>query len=417
VDDKTHDLAPAAREALEPLLHRFEQAWRQGQRPALEQYLPAAGPQRRAALVELVRTDLEYRLEAGEPARAEDYLQRYPELAADRPAALDLIAREYELRRPHEPRLTPDDYLGRFPQYRAELSARLRPAAGPAAPSPDSVAALGAVLRDSQMLERAQLEELTVLQGRFAEPRGLARELLQRDWLTAYQVNQILQGKGDQLVLGPYLLLERLGAGGMGQVFKARHRLMKRLVALKVIRKDRLADPEAVARFQREIRAAAQLSHPNIVIAHDAAQVGDTHFLVMEYVEGTDLARLVKQQGPLPVAQACDYVRQAALGLQHAHERGLVHRDVKPANLLLTRSGVVKVLDVGLARLHPAGGETVAEVTHEGAVMGTPDYIAPEQACESHTVDIRADIYSLGCTLYHLLTGRCRFPAARWCRS
>src|SRR5262249_13352791 len=153
-----------------------------------------------------------------------------------------------------------------------------------------------------------------------------------------------------------------------------------------------------------EVRAAAQLDHPHIVRAIDADEVGGTHFFVMEYVEGTDLNQLVKGQGPLPIPQACDYTRQAALGLQHAFERGLVHRDIKPANLFLS-GGVVKILDMGLARIEREPGEESTLLTQEGAVMGTPDYIAPEQALSSHEVDIRADLYSLGCSLYFLLAG------------
>ncbi|HEX5273224.1 MAG TPA: serine/threonine-protein kinase, partial [Gemmataceae bacterium] len=220
-------------------------------------------------------------------------------------------------------------------------------------------------------------------------------------------------GRGNELVLGQYVILSLLGQGGMGKVLKARHRLMDRVVALKVIRPNLLAEPRAVSRFHREIKAVSRLSHPNIVAAFDANQVGNTHFLVMEYVEGTDLQRLVKEHGPLPTGLACDCVRQAALGLQHAHEEGLVHRDIKPANLLLHRPPapgspvVVKVLDMGLARLHAEEGDGL---THTGAVMGTPDYIAPEQATDAHLVDIRADLYSLGCTLYYLLTGEPPFP-------
>jgi serine/threonine protein kinase len=249
------------------------------------------------------------------------------------------------------------------------------------------------------------------LQAGFPDPRALARELLRREWLTAFQANRLLQGRGQELLLGSYVLLEQVGSGGMGEVFKARNRKLGRVAALKVIRRERLADDAAVRRFHREIRAAAQLTHPNIVLAYDADQVGGTHFFVMEFVEGQELGRLIKQRGPLPVATACDCVRQAALGLQHAHERGLVHRDIKPHNLLLTRHGVVKVLDLGLARLNAtAEGEASTTVTHEGMVMGTPDYMAPEQAEESHAVDIRADLYSLGCTLYYLLSGQVPFP-------
>jgi serine/threonine-protein kinase len=281
-----------------------------------------------------------------------------------------------------------------------------------------STARLVDALRDGRVLDPAQLTEVTdVLQSRYPDSRALARELMQRGWLTAYQVNQLLQGRGGELVLGEYLLLERLGEGGMGQVFKARHQLMNRIVALKVIRKDCLAGPDALRRFQREIQLAAQLNHPHLVRAEYAAQVGDTHFLVMEYAEGTDLHRLVQKAGPLPVEQACAYVRQAALGLQHAHERGLVHRDIKPSNLQVTARGtVVKILDMGLARAQTSPGEERggAALTQTRTILGTADYIAPEQIRDPRQVDIRADIYSLGCTFYFLLAGRPPFPDGAW---
>ncbi len=273
----------------------------------------------------------------------------------------------------------------------------------------DTPSALIDLLRRDQLLDAEQLDELARAPAA-ASAKLLAGELLQRGWLTPFQVNQVLQDRAADLLLGPYVLLERLGEGGMGAVFKARHRKLGRIVALKVIRKERLADADAVKRFQREVHAAAQMAHANVVHALDADQVGDRHLLVMEYVEGIDLAHLVKERGPLPVEQACDYVRQAALGLQHAHERGLVHRDIKPSNLLLAKSGQVKLLDLGLARLTAAAGESNSTLTQEGSVMGTPDYVAPEQARQSHTVDIRADLYSLGCTLYFLLAGRPPFP-------
>jgi serine/threonine protein kinase/Leucine-rich repeat (LRR) protein len=275
-----------------------------------------------------------------------------------------------------------------------------------------TAASLVEVLIQYRLLETTQLTELTRLHARFPAPKALAKELLNRGWLTAYQANQLLKGRGPDLILGAYVLLERLGEGGMGEVFKARHQRLGRIVALKLIRKERLSHPTAVRRFHHEIRAAAQLSHPNVVHAYDADQAGDIHFFTMEYVEGTDLAKLVRQRGPLPVPQACDYVRQAALGLQHAYERGLIHRDIKPANLLLSTAGnVLKILDLGLARQQQTDdGESGSTLTQDGAVMGTVDYLAPEQAINSHTVDIRADLYSLGCTFYHLLTGRVPFP-------
>ncbi len=285
-----------------------------------------------------------------------------------------------------------------------------------------AAADLAGILRRYGLLETDQLRELeSELLARFAEPRSLARELIQRCWLTPYQINHIFQGRTEELILGQHLLLERLGEGGMGAVFKARHRRLGRIDALKIIRKDRLDNPEAVRRFQREAQAAARLSHPNIVRIFDAGEIHGSHFLVMQYVEGCDLSRLVKQGGPLSIQQACDYVRQAALGLQHAHEQGLVHRDIKPHNLVLTRAssaaaeasdvGLLKVLDMGLARIEQKSNENDSgTLTREGVVMGTVDYLAPEQARNSHRVDIRADLYSLGCTLFYLLTGRVPFP-------
>jgi WD40 repeat protein len=207
-----------------------------------------------------------------------------------------------------------------------------------------------------------------------------------------------------------YRVLTLLGAGGMGAVYKAEHRLMERVVALKVVAPAVVSSPAYVERFRREVKAAARLSHPNIVATHDAEQAGDVHFLVMEYVEGTDLARWVAEHGPLPVAEACAYARQCAAGLQHAHEHGMIHRDIKPHNLMRTCDGSVKILDFGLARLAAEAGSAPGGVTAQGTILGTVDYLAPEQADDARQADIRSDIYSLGCTLYHLLSGRPPFP-------
>ena len=213
--------------------------------------------------------------------------------------------------------------------------------------------------------------------------------------------------------LGQYAVLEKIGQGGMGTVYKALHTRLKRLVAVKMLSASRLADPQAVARFQREVEAVGRLNHPNIVQALDANELDGQHFLVTEFVDGVDLSRLVRSGGPLPVPDACEIVRQAALGLQHAHAHDLVHRDVKPSNLMLTSAGIVKLLDLGLARLRP---ETPAEVdvTTSGQVMGSADYMAPEQCLDAREVDARADIYSLGCTLYLLLTGRPPFATQQY---
>lgn len=203
-----------------------------------------------------------------------------------------------------------------------------------------------------------------------------------------------------------YRILRLLGRGGMGVVYQAEHRVMERLVAIKVVSRALVDRPVSLERFRREVRAAAKLDHPNIVKAYDAEQAGDLQLLAMEYVEGHSLADVLAEQGPLPVSQACHYVRQAALGLQHAFEQGMVHRDLKPQNLMLTPKGTVKILDFGLAKLASEQSRLGGELTQENAVMGTPEYMAPEQAVNTKGADIRADIYALGCTLYCLLAGQ-----------
>lgn len=212
-----------------------------------------------------------------------------------------------------------------------------------------------------------------------------------------------------------YEIVRLIGKGGMGDVYEAIHRKMERRVALKVINRNLFQNPEVVNRFHREVKTAALLSHPKIVTSHDADQAGEFHFMVMEYVDGVDLSQIVKDQGALPIAKACDYIQQAATGLQHAHERGMVHRDIKPHNLMVAADGTTKILDFGLASLTPDAVSTAnavearSDLTIAGAIMGTPDFISPEQANDARQVDIRSDIYSLGATLYYLLSGRVPF--------
>jgi serine/threonine protein kinase len=243
----------------------------------------------------------------------------------------------------------------------------------------------------------------------------LAEELVRQQRLTPFQAAAVAGGQ--QLVIGNYVVLGKIGEGGMGQVFKAKHRRMERVVALKVLPSAVSQDERAVQRFQREVKAVARLSHPNIVTAYDADECNGVHFLVMEFVEGCDLASLVQQQGPLPIDQAVDCIVQAARGLEYAHRQGIIHRDIKPANLLVSGRVVsgdhqVKVLDLGLARFAAAADgpaavpETDTGLTHSGWVLGTADYMAPEQALNAKQADHRADVYSLGCSLYWLLTGR-----------
>jgi serine/threonine protein kinase len=222
--------------------------------------------------------------------------------------------------------------------------------------------------------------------------------------LTPWQCHKLLDGRHRGFMLGNYKLLDHLGSGGMSNVYLAEHVLMQRRVAIKVLPEHRVADASYLARFQFEGQAVAALDHPNIVRAYDLGSEGKIHYLVMEYVEGSDLEALVERAGPLPYHVAARYVLQAAEGLEHAHQAGLVHRDIKPANLLVDRQGTVKVLDMGLARFK-AEVRPVPEFARHEQVLGTAAYFAPEQAVNSQTADARADIYGLGCTLYYLLTG------------
>ncbi len=275
-------------------------------------------------------------------------------------------------------------------------------------PAPTTAEEFLDLLRRSNVLPAKRLEDYLrdMTTSPDLAPKRLAKGLVRDGLLTFFQADQLMQGKWRGFTLGKYRILEKLGAGGMGAVFLCEHSIMNHRVAVKVLPAARAKDPASLGRFHREARAAAGLDHPNIVRAFDVDQDGDRHFLVMEYVDGTSLQELVGRSGPLEVRRAAHYVSQAAAGLQRAHEAGLVHRDVKPGNILVDRAGQIKVADLGLARFFHEQDDSLTREHDGGAILGSADYFAPEQALNSHDVDIRADIYALGCTLYFLLTGR-----------
>ncbi len=240
------------------------------------------------------------------------------------------------------------------------------------------------------------------------EPGKLAGLMVHDGLLTHFQAEQLLLGRWRRFSLGKYKVLERLGSGGMGVVYLCEHKMMRRRVAVKVLPTAKAKDRALLERFHREARAAAALDHPNIVHAYDIDQDEELHFLVMEWVDGASLEEIVKKTGPMDVTRACHYIRQTALGLGHAHAKGIVHRDVKPGNILVDRTGTVKILDMGLARFFNDEDDVLTKKYDEN-VLGTGDYMSPEQIEDSHSVDTRADIYSLGATFYFLLTGQAPF--------
>lgn len=296
----------------------------------------------------------------------------------------------------------------------------------------DTVDSLLVAIRRAQLFAPEQVDEIErELVPHFADAVTLAQHLVRIEWLTHYQFEMLFANEWQMLSLGCYTILDRLGAGGVGDVYKAWDTVRGRVVALKVLRKHLDTREAAVRQFERELEVLPRLSHPNVIRTFEANKVGDLHYFAMEYVEGKDLCHYVQEAGPLPVEYASDYIRQVAQGLQHAHQYGLVHRDIKPANLFLinpplpaaagvghVRRGpdpLVKIIDWGLARIrlpdeNGSGHETPESEAEKGVLTGTADYISPEQARDATVVDVRSDIYSLGCTFVYLLTGQPPFP-------
>jgi eukaryotic-like serine/threonine-protein kinase len=266
------------------------------------------------------------------------------------------------------------------------------------------------VIRSSGILSDRQLAEIKskVVRGEYPlDPIALAERLVDDEVLTVYQARRFLNNKPHGLQVGRYIILDRIGSGSMGRVYKAHHQMMDRVVALKIIAPEIASNEKVVARFQREMKLVGRLDHPHVVRAFDADRINKVLYIVMEYVPGLSLGERLKK-GPIAPAEMIDYASQAALGLAHAHEQGMVHRDIKPSNMLLTADRKIKILDLGLGTLMEADTNATF-ATADGIAVGTVDYMSPEQAL-GREVDGRSDLYSLGCAMYHLMTGSLAFP-------
>ena len=280
-------------------------------------------------------------------------------------------------------------------------------------PAPSSTEEFLQLIRKSELIPGPRLDAF-VAQATEASsahtPRELAALLIAAGLVTNFQADQFLQGKWRGFTIGKYRVLERLGSGGMGTVYLCEHMQVRRKVAIKVLPSSQASNPSSLGRFKREARAAGVMDHPNLVKAHDIDEDGGLHFIVMDYVDGISLQQLVSRHGAMDPTPHAHFVSQASQGLHHAFQSGLLHRDVKPANIMLERNGTIRVLDLGLARfLHDTTDMLTLQYDDQN-VLGTADYVSPEQALNSHEVNIRTDIYSLGATFYFLLTGQPPFP-------
>src|SRR5713101_2872779 len=397
-------------------VQEFESLWGKGQVPNVREFLQKTADLSPQQVVEVLCIDQWQRWQQGDRIPAETYLEMHPLLGSHPEVAFDLVYGEFLLREQSGEEPPVESFNRRFPQFTQllERQGKLHHAFEPEIPPPAAVPGQAApALTKEPAAESPEASQWPVVPG--------------------------------------YTILAKLGQGGMGQVFKAKQDRLDRLVTLKIIRQECVSqDPHALRRFQQEAQAAAKLTHPNIIVIYDFNQVESTYYIAMEYVEGVDLHQLVRDCGPLPVPLACHYARQVALGLQHGHKHGMVHRDIKPSNLLLAlpsmdvgvsgfktlpalvhhrrisphdsaagsslslrvptehlQDAVVKILDMGMALLaHSPSDPDSPRWTRHGTILGTPDFLAQEQAMDARQVDIRADLYSLGCTLYYLIAGR-----------
>jgi serine/threonine protein kinase len=397
---------------IDQLVDQFAQDWVEGRKRPLEECLAGVAPTLHAELLsELMLMELELRHASGELPRQAEYLQRFPQFRQQ-------VARVFE---EFQDEFHPSPESSQRPinrrqdsQPKGDTSGKDGQQSGKSSRSRNARSvSLHGFLGQLANLELLPLSLIEELQGQQSKSVGsVAQDLVRDRRLTRFQAELLLRGEGDRLRVGKYLLEEPIGEGGMGKVYRGRNPRLKQKVAIKELSAHLVRDQQAVRRFLREIRLSAQASHPNLVRALDAEEQGGRLYLVMEYVPGQDLARFVKKNGQLSVPLAVDYLCQSAEGLQAAHELGIVHRDIKPGNLMRTTSGQIKILDLGMASCRAEieapkeTDKTTTQLTGTAMFMGTLDYMAPEQAEDVRSAGIPSDLYSLGCTLYFLLTGR-----------